>query len=150
MQSEPILFLRQNQHFLKINLFKIIQNEDYKLQYIYLMSTCLLLINSCLNPVALFCTSLAFRRQVKRYFTCSCKASSTITKLQLTIHLDCNHCHYFRQSQVSNIFHTKFQRALHMFHVLSATHHYLTSSVCIKYTGMCRIMTFRSTTEPHI
>jgi Leucine-rich repeat (LRR) protein len=30
----------------------------------------LLLINSCLNPVALFCSSLAFRRQLKRYLTC--------------------------------------------------------------------------------
>jgi hypothetical protein len=27
-------------------------------------------INSCLNPVALFCTSLAFRRHFKRYLTC--------------------------------------------------------------------------------
>jgi hypothetical protein len=27
-------------------------------------------INSCLNPVALFCTSLAFRKHFKRYLTC--------------------------------------------------------------------------------
>ena len=31
-------------------------------------------LNSCLNPVAVFCTSLAFRRQFKRYLTCCCKA----------------------------------------------------------------------------
>jgi Leucine-rich repeat (LRR) protein len=36
----------------------------------------LLLINSCLNPLALFCTSLAFRRQFKRYLTCRCKTNS--------------------------------------------------------------------------
>jgi hypothetical protein len=42
-----------------------------------------LTINSCLNPVALFCTSLAFRRQFKRYLTCCCKAKSTPTDLEL-------------------------------------------------------------------
>jgi hypothetical protein len=30
-------------------------------------------INPCLNPVALFCTSHAFRRHFKRYLTCCCK-----------------------------------------------------------------------------
>ena len=45
---------------------KIIVKEEYSLQYTYLVSSCLLLINSCLKPVALFCTSLAFRRQLKR------------------------------------------------------------------------------------
>jgi hypothetical protein len=41
------------------------------------------LINSCLNPVALFCTSLAFRRQFKRYFTCCCKTNSPPTDSEL-------------------------------------------------------------------
>jgi hypothetical protein len=63
---------------------KIIENEEYKLQYTYLVSSCLLSINPCLNPVALFCTSLAFRRQFKRYLTCCCKANSTPTDLELT------------------------------------------------------------------
>jgi hypothetical protein len=40
-------------------------------------------INSCLNPVALFCTSLAFRRQFKRYLTCCCKPKYTPTVLEL-------------------------------------------------------------------
>jgi hypothetical protein len=40
-------------------------------------------INSCLNPVALCCTSLAFRRQFKRYLTCCCKAKSTPTDFEL-------------------------------------------------------------------
>jgi hypothetical protein len=48
------------------------------IQYIFL------LINSCLNPVALFCTSLAFRRQFKRYLTCCCKTKSPATDLELT------------------------------------------------------------------
>jgi hypothetical protein len=34
------------------------------------------LINSSLNPVALLCTSRAFRRQLKHYLTCCCKANS--------------------------------------------------------------------------
>jgi hypothetical protein len=34
--------------------------------------------------VALFCTSLAYRRQFKRYFTCCCKANPTGTDVELT------------------------------------------------------------------
>jgi hypothetical protein len=63
---------------------KTIRKKDYYLQYTYLVSTFLLLINPCLNPVALFCTSLAFRRQFKRYLTCCCKANSPLTNLELT------------------------------------------------------------------
>jgi hypothetical protein len=44
--------------------------------YTYLVSNCLLLINPCLNPVALLSTSLAFRRHFKRYLTCCCKGKS--------------------------------------------------------------------------
>jgi hypothetical protein len=40
-------------------------------------------INSCLNPVAVFCTSLAFRRQFKRYITCCCKENSTPADIEL-------------------------------------------------------------------
>jgi neuromedin B receptor/gastrin-releasing peptide receptor len=43
-----------------------------------------LLINSCLNPVALFCLSLSFRGQFKRYLTCCCKANSPPTGFELT------------------------------------------------------------------
>jgi hypothetical protein len=56
-----------------------------KLHYTNLVSTCLLLLNSCLNPVALFCTSLAFRRQFKRYLTCCYKANPTASNIELTI-----------------------------------------------------------------
>jgi hypothetical protein len=36
------------------------------LQYTFVISICLLLTNSCLNPVAIFCTSCVFRRHFKR------------------------------------------------------------------------------------
>jgi hypothetical protein len=41
-------------------------------------------INPCLNPVALFCTSLAFRRHLKRYLTCCCKPKSFPTRFERT------------------------------------------------------------------
>jgi hypothetical protein len=53
-------------------------------QYIDTFTSIFILINSCLNPVAIFCTSLAFRRQFKRYFTCRCKTNSPPTDFQLT------------------------------------------------------------------
>jgi len=40
-------------------------------------------LNSCLNPVALFCTSLAFRRHLKRYLTCCCKTKSPTNDFEL-------------------------------------------------------------------
>jgi hypothetical protein len=40
-------------------------------------------INFCLNPVALFCTSPAFRRQLKRYLTSCCKTISDPTNFEL-------------------------------------------------------------------
>jgi hypothetical protein len=43
----------------------------------------LLSINSCLNPVARFCTSRTFRRHLKRYLTCCCKTNSPPTDLEL-------------------------------------------------------------------
>jgi Leucine-rich repeat (LRR) protein len=42
-----------------------------------------LLINPCLNPIALFCTSTAFRRHFKHYLTCCCKTKSTSTEFEL-------------------------------------------------------------------
>jgi Leucine-rich repeat (LRR) protein len=41
-------------------------------------------INSCLNPVAIFCTSRAFRRHFKRYLTCCCNTKSPPNDLELT------------------------------------------------------------------
>jgi hypothetical protein len=48
----------------------------YNLKYIILIPHFFLSINSCLNPAAVCCTSLAFRRQFKRYLICSCKTNS--------------------------------------------------------------------------
>jgi hypothetical protein len=41
-------------------------------------------INPCLNPVALFCTSRAFRTHLKRYLTCCCKPKSSSADFELT------------------------------------------------------------------
>jgi gastrin-releasing peptide receptor len=57
---------------------------EKELVYIYSVSTCLLVLNSCLNPVALCCTSLAFRKHFKRYITCRYRRNSTTTNFELT------------------------------------------------------------------
>jgi hypothetical protein len=62
----------------------ILDHTNYQFQYTYLISTGFLLINSCLNPVALFCTSFPFRQHLKRYLTCFCKTNSTPTDFELT------------------------------------------------------------------
>jgi Leucine-rich repeat (LRR) protein len=65
---------------------RIYDTRKFKIQngYAYLLSTCLLLINPCFNPVALFCTGRAFRSQLKRYLSFCYKANSTVTDIQLT------------------------------------------------------------------
>jgi hypothetical protein len=60
--------------------FEVISNLAHILSVLDLF----LSINSCLNPVALFCTSLAFRRHFKRYLTCCCKTKSHPTDFELT------------------------------------------------------------------
>jgi hypothetical protein len=55
----------------------------YTFQGIISILKLLLSINSCLNPVALFCSSLAIRRHFKRYLTCCCKTKSTPTDFEL-------------------------------------------------------------------
>jgi hypothetical protein len=60
------------------------KNWYLKSLYGFIFSMYLLLISPCLNPVALFCTSLAFRRQFKRYLTCGCKENPTVTDTELT------------------------------------------------------------------
>jgi hypothetical protein len=64
-------------------LGKIISSKDYKLEYSYLVSTCLLLINSCVNPIAQFGMSFVFRSKLKQFLTC-CKTNSPPTELELT------------------------------------------------------------------
>jgi hypothetical protein len=57
--------------------------ED-KINSIWIIVMLFVPINSCLNPVALFCTSLAFRGHFKRYLTCCYKVKSLPTDLELT------------------------------------------------------------------
>ena len=74
-------------------LGKIISSKNYKLEYSYFVSTCLLLINSCLNPVAQFGMSFAFRSKLKTFLTCY-KTNSPRTDLELRRRFgDYNHRH---------------------------------------------------------
>jgi hypothetical protein len=41
---------------------------DVEMTYEVFTSSCLLVFNSCFNPVALYCTSVTFRKQFERYF----------------------------------------------------------------------------------
>jgi hypothetical protein len=56
----------------------------FNLAHILSILDLLLSINSCLNPVALFITSHAFRRHLKRYLTCCCKTKTHPTDFELT------------------------------------------------------------------
>jgi hypothetical protein len=48
--------------------------------YVVFASSCLLVLNSCFNPIALYCTSVTFRRQFERYFLASCRRAKTRLK----------------------------------------------------------------------
>jgi len=67
---------------------------NYGMQNI--ISTGFLLINSCLNPVALFCTSSLLRQHFKRYLTCFCKTNSSSTEPEptRTIYVQNNHLNF--------------------------------------------------------
>jgi hypothetical protein len=74
----------------RIDVEKTIQEmikEDYASSYfpsiLYVLNV-FLSLNSCLNPVALFITSRAFRRHFKRYLTCCWKTKSPPTDFDLT------------------------------------------------------------------
>jgi hypothetical protein len=67
--------------------FDEMMKEGYgsnNVKYIQPILDIFLSINACLNPVALFCTSLAFRRHLKRYLSCCCKRNSPPTDFELT------------------------------------------------------------------
>jgi hypothetical protein len=68
------------------NIFKSEElfSRPYKTLFLYEIQRFLLLINACLNPVSLFCTSRDFRKHLKRYLTCRCKTNSPPTDLDLT------------------------------------------------------------------
>jgi hypothetical protein len=61
----------------------VFEQLNNKTQYTYLISNSFFLINSCLNPVALFCTSSSFRQHLKRYLTCFCKTNSPPTDFEI-------------------------------------------------------------------
>jgi hypothetical protein len=56
----------------------------YNISHVGVILHLLLSISSCLNPVALFCTSLAFRRGFKRYLSCWCKTEFPPTDFELS------------------------------------------------------------------
>jgi hypothetical protein len=90
-----VVFLISNVpiHILKSYLFysinihnpmaKVVESVDNLLDITSILNI-FLSINSCLNPVALCCTSRAFRRQFKRYLTFCCKTKSPPTDFELT------------------------------------------------------------------
>jgi hypothetical protein len=68
--SGHTLFALENlEFFLKKNTDILIYSNN-ELRFTRQISSCFLLINSCLNPVVLFCTSSTFRQQIKRYLKC--------------------------------------------------------------------------------
>ena len=76
-------FICREENIFSFTTKDILDRSHYKLKYTYVISTIFLLINSCLNPVALFCTSSPFRQHLKRYITCFCKTNSPPTDLEL-------------------------------------------------------------------
>jgi len=78
-----IYLTEKGEQFLLLKTTHILDYSNNKLRYMYLISNCFLLINSCLNPVALFWTSSPFRQHLKRYLTCFCKTNSPLTDLEL-------------------------------------------------------------------
>jgi hypothetical protein len=69
-----------------IRAYLTLKDYRYKLElwYTYYISTWLLVINSCLNPVALFFSSLAFRSQFKRCLVCFKRKTVVTTTQELT------------------------------------------------------------------
>jgi hypothetical protein len=81
----------------------------YDVLYPHLISTYFLLINPCLNPVALFFTSSPFRQLLKRYLTCCCKTNSPPSDIELTRrNWICNTWHYFLYTLLGYIFYENF------------------------------------------
>jgi gastrin-releasing peptide receptor len=60
-----------------------LDDKSFNVQLAQGFSLCLFLMDSSLNPVALCCTSLAFRKHFKRYLCCCCKANSPPTDIEL-------------------------------------------------------------------
>jgi len=65
-----------------LNRLNVVQNSNDIVTAT--VSWCLIMTNSALNPVALFCTSSLFRKHLKRYLCCCCKGNSPPTDIALT------------------------------------------------------------------
>jgi hypothetical protein len=80
--SEAYLFFGMN---LDNSIYKIFEERLWAFTFEDFIPFLKILIsvNSCLNPVTLCYTSLAFRRQLKRYLTCCCKTKFTLTDIEL-------------------------------------------------------------------
>ncbi|PSN48498.1 hypothetical protein C0J52_14075, partial [Blattella germanica] len=50
---------------------------ELDMTYVVFASSCLLVLNSCFNPIALYCTSVTFRRQFEHYLLCCCRRATT-------------------------------------------------------------------------
>jgi hypothetical protein len=70
-------------HIIWVYLILDDYNARMKLRYPYFISTWLILLNPCLDPVALFCCSLAFRTKFKRCLMCFRRRRVVTTTLQL-------------------------------------------------------------------
>jgi hypothetical protein len=66
----------------KLGKLTNISSNDYKIECSYLISTCLLLLNSSLNPIAQFGMSSAFRNKLKAFLT-YCKRNFPPIDLEL-------------------------------------------------------------------
>jgi hypothetical protein len=78
------LFVTAHLKLSEVNFTKFNCSNYCNVGYTVIALRCLLLINSCLNPVALICMSFAFRRQFKHYLSCCCKTNSPSNDLELT------------------------------------------------------------------
>jgi hypothetical protein len=71
-----------------LDIYTVTGNDEfgwfYNASHIIVILHLLLSISSCINPVALFCTSFAFRREFKSYLSCSFKTKSPLTNFELS------------------------------------------------------------------
>jgi hypothetical protein len=79
---DHIFFKVEREYNLNNYMGYIVWNNNISLYQ--LITGGLLLINSCLNPVAIFCTGSLFRQHLKSFLTCFCKANSPPTNIELT------------------------------------------------------------------
>jgi hypothetical protein len=80
--TEIILCIRMDESWIPSSP-DVVYDKFFNIVDTYMMLSCFLPLNSCLYPVALFCTSTAFRTHLKRYLTCCCKTNPPPTDSEL-------------------------------------------------------------------